>query len=136
MVYPCNVKILPIQKSRVPFVEVTLNYCIMTPCFITRAWLSHSLSQIPYNTLSLVLSLSLSLSLSSQLWLDNIVLTNMVQSRKFRGVRQRHWGSWVSEIRHPLLYSHQTHLTIHFQLFICSTSQKKIRLVPFPFLFF
>ncbi|RDX71815.1 Ethylene-responsive transcription factor WIN1, partial [Mucuna pruriens] len=31
------------------------------------------------------------------------VLTNMVQSKKFRGVRQRHWGSWVSEIRHPLL---------------------------------
>ncbi|XP_058780477.1 ethylene-responsive transcription factor WIN1-like [Vicia villosa] len=27
----------------------------------------------------------------------------MVQSKKFRGVRQRHWGSWVSEIRHPLL---------------------------------
>ncbi|KAL3745137.1 hypothetical protein ACJRO7_014275 [Eucalyptus globulus] len=26
-----------------------------------------------------------------------------VQSKKFRGVRQRHWGSWVSEIRHPLL---------------------------------
>ncbi|GAB4828283.1 hypothetical protein Ancab_035196 [Ancistrocladus abbreviatus] len=27
----------------------------------------------------------------------------MVQSRKFRGVRQRHCRSWVSEIRHPLL---------------------------------
>ncbi|MFS7996882.1 putative transcription factor AP2-EREBP family [Helianthus anomalus] len=26
-----------------------------------------------------------------------------VQSKKFRGVRQRQWGSWVSEIRHPLL---------------------------------
>lgn len=27
----------------------------------------------------------------------------MVVPNKFRGVRQRQWGSWVSEIRHPLL---------------------------------
>ncbi|MCD7461642.1 hypothetical protein HAX54_046725 [Datura stramonium] len=27
----------------------------------------------------------------------------MVQSKKFKGVRQRQWGSWISEIRHPLL---------------------------------
>ncbi|ESQ32075.1 hypothetical protein EUTSA_v10005514mg [Eutrema salsugineum] len=27
----------------------------------------------------------------------------MGHSKKFRGVRQRQWGSWVSEIRHPLM---------------------------------
>ncbi|CAL9126083.1 unnamed protein product, partial [Musa acuminata var. zebrina] len=52
-----------------------------------------------------LLSSSLSLSLPAfSVRLPELILNNdMVQSKKFRGVRQRHWGSWVSEIRHPLL---------------------------------
>jgi hypothetical protein len=34
---------------------------------------------------------------------ENLHSRKMVQPKKFRGVRQRHWGSWVSEIKHPLL---------------------------------
>ncbi|RWW31318.1 hypothetical protein GW17_00004053 [Ensete ventricosum] len=53
---------------------------------------------------ALILSLSLSLLAAISVRLPELILNNdMVQSKKFRGVRQRHWGSWVSEIRHPLL---------------------------------
>ncbi|WJZ85730.1 hypothetical protein VitviT2T_005250 [Vitis vinifera] len=30
--------------------------------------------------------------------------SNMARpQQRYRGVQHRHWGSWVSEIRHPLL---------------------------------
>ena len=63
-------------------------------------------SQAPAPSFQGTLHPSLSLSLSLSLSVPGFA--NMAQSKKFRGVRQRHWGSWVAEIRHPLLYSQQT----------------------------
>lgn len=63
----------------------------------------HSLS-LPSPSLHYIsLSLSLSVCEISEPHIFIYTRTSMVQSKKFRGVRQRQWGSWVSEIRHPLL---------------------------------
>lgn len=94
-------------------------YCMCTVFISTFRPIPHRQPHIYFpNTLIIILTLyylttnsSLQVQLSFHslpqhlLIITSISRANkiMVQSKKFRGVRQRQWGSWVSEIRHPLL---------------------------------
>lgn len=104
LVYPCTVCGNP-TKPKNHVYTLLWNLALNLFMLYNLASFLHSFATI--STLSLTTSFSSSL----------VLRLNMVKSKKFRGVRQRHWGSWVSEIRHPLLYIlFTTHLAKKFHL--------------------
>lgn len=93
------------EKKDNPCTTTHLTYCtdqIKPPLLIP--FIFHHSYLISFSATLFSLHLSFSIT-PTNLYLAGAPASkgNMVQSKKFRGVRQRQWGSWVSEIRHPLL---------------------------------